>query len=138
MKDGKYGAWPTTEEELISYLHEQENQSHDYNTIAESLANVTVAMFNYFASKQGMTGFQCGWSGMEFIRKTKGIEGPFGIVDGSKLLYPQYDLINQVREWIEDWKPEVGKVAKEKLENDDGMTSPNVRKRWEELAALAK
>lgn len=138
MRNDKYGVWPQTEEELLEYLREQENLPFDYNTVAEALTNVTVAMFNYFASKQGMTGFQSGWAAMEFMRKVRGIEGPFGILDGSKLLYPQYDLVGQVQEWIEDWKPEVGRIAKERLKNDDEHTHPEVRKRWQELAALVQ
>jgi len=141
MKINKFGAWPKTEEELISYLHEQENKHHDYNSIAEALTNVTVAMFNYFACKHGMTGFQCSWSGMQFLRQTRGMEGPFGIVDGSKMLYPQYDIVAEVKKWLEEWKPELGRMAKEKLKqerNESFLPHPYVIARWKELAKYAE
>lgn len=135
MKIDKFGTWPKTEEELLAYLHEQENKPHDYNSVAESLVNVTVAMFNYFACKQGMTGFQCGWSGMQFLKQVRGLEGPFGIVDGTKMLYPQHDIVEDVKKWMEEWKPEISKMAKEKLDESSEYTHPDVKARWKELAA---
>ena len=140
MKQNRYGIWPETEEELIAYLREEENKYHDYDSFIESLANVTVAMFNYFASKYGMTGFQTSIAGLKFLRITRGIEGPFGIVDGTKMLYPQYDILDEVKNWLEEWKPEVGRLAKEKLEkliSENTLVSEAVINRWIELAKYA-
>lgn len=53
----KFGYFPKSEEDFLNYLHELENKPHDYNSIAEALTDATVAFFNYFASKHGMTGF---------------------------------------------------------------------------------
>jgi|SRR5690625_1811255 len=138
MTESKYGVYPKTEEELLAYLHEQDNKQHDYNTIADSLANVTVAMFNYFASKHGMTGWQASWAGLEFIRKTRGLEAPFGIIDGGQLLYPQYDLAEKLNEWIEEWKPEIGKLAKERLKSNSTFASERVIEHWKKLAQYAE
>jgi hypothetical protein len=137
MRNNKYGNWPKTEQELLDYLHSIEEKPHDYNSIAQSLADVTVAMFNYFASKHGMTGFQVGWAGLQIIKMTRGLEAPFGIIDGSRLLYPQYDIKEQVDEWIEEWKPEIGKIAKQKLAEADNQVHPNVINRWKELSVYA-
>jgi hypothetical protein len=137
MEESKYGLWPKSEEELIEYLRKIEDQPHDYSSIAKALTDVTVAMFNYFASKHGMTGFQASYSGLQFLKITRGIEGPFGIVDGSNLLYPQYDLMAQVEKWIHEWKPTLADKAIELLnEKDHELISPNVIERWKEIAAL--
>ncbi|WP_419877700.1 hypothetical protein [Brevibacillus centrosporus] len=132
----KYGYWPKTEQELIDFLHEHENKSHSYESVAESLTEVTLAMFNYFASKQGMTGFQASWGGLQFLKKSRGIEGPFGIIDGSKLLYPQYDLRKQLEDWIKEWEPQLAQMAKEKLEETNCQAHPDVLERWQRLASL--
>ena len=137
MKETKYGVYPDSWEELTKYVNEIEEQSNDYSSIAEALTNVTVAMFNYFACKHGMTGFQVGWAGLKFLGVTRGIEAPFGIVDGSKLLYPQYDIHAEVDKWIEQWKPELGKLALKKLEEDNTFTHPDVIKRWQEYSKFA-
>lgn len=82
----KFGYFPKSEEDFLNYLHELENKPHDYNSIAEALTDATVAFFNYFASKHGMTGYQASWSALQFLAKTRGMEAPFMIVDYEKLL----------------------------------------------------
>lgn len=141
MKTDKYGAWPKTIDELVDYIKSQDEREdgskHDYNSIAEALTNVTVATFNYFASHHGMTGFQASWAGLQFLKVTRNLEGPFGIIDGSKMLYPQYNLKKQLDEWMEEWKPQIGKMDKEQLEERSGLISPGVLARWKELAKYA-
>jgi hypothetical protein len=139
MKIDKCGACPETEQELLDHLHSIEEQPHDYNSIAEALTDVTLAMFNYFANKHGMSGFQASWSGMKFIQKIRGMEAPFMILDSDKMLYPQYDIHKDVEKFIEEAKPQLGKIAKEKLENNTSShVSPNVIERWKELAKFAE
>jgi hypothetical protein len=137
MKNNEFGAWPKTQEELIKILNEHENKQHDYSSVAESLTEVTLAMFNYFASKQGMTGFQASWAAMRFLARSRNIEGPWGIVDGSQMLYPQYDLRVQLEKWMEEWKPQIGKMAVEKLNSESRYAHPDVIARWMELATYA-
>jgi hypothetical protein len=137
MNEEKYGKFPKTMDEFLEYVKQIEDQPQDYNSIAKALTNATVAFFNYFASKHGMTGFQASWSGLQFLAKTRGIEAPFMIVDSSKMLYPQYDLIADVEKFLDDVKPELSKMAKERLEKDnDGFVSKNVLQRWKELATI--
>ncbi|GED73049.1 hypothetical protein BRE01_67510 [Brevibacillus reuszeri] len=138
MNETKCGAWPNSWEELANYVNDLESQNHDYNSIADSLSKATVAMFNYFASKHGMTGFQASWAGLQFLRTTRGMDGPFAIIDGSKLLYPQYNIHSDINKWIEEWKPELGRIAKKKLEEDNKYAHPNVIKRWQELSKYAQ
>lgn len=132
---GNYGVFPKSKEELESFISEQENKSHDYSSISEALTEITLATFNYYASKYGMTGFQAGWSAMRFLGRTRGIEAPFMIVDSSKLLFPQYDLLNDVKKFLEESKVELSKIAQQKLDNDvDEFTSQKVIERWKEIA----
>lgn len=134
----KYGYYPKDLDDFIKYVKEIEEQPHDYNSIAEALTDTTVAFFNYFASKHGMTGFQASWSGLQFLRKTRGMEHPFMIIDGGKLLFPQYDLHSDLEKFIEETKPQLAEVAKEKLEKVDEFTSPRVVAHWKELASQQK
>jgi ADP-heptose:LPS heptosyltransferase len=128
--------YPESLEEFIAYVKEIESQPHSYESIADALTDATVAFFNYFASKQGMTGFQASWSGLQFLRKIRGMEHPFMIVDGGKLLYPQYDLHSDLEKFIEETKPQLKEAAKENLEKVDQFTSKNVVAHWKELASL--
>jgi hypothetical protein len=138
MNEEKYGKFPNSLEEFLEYVKEIENQQHNYNSIAQALTDTTVAFFNYFASKHGMTGFQASWSGLQFLSKTRGLEAPFMIVDASKMLYPQYDLIADVHKFLDDVKPELSKMAKERLEKDTTHVSYNVLNRWKELAGITE
>ena len=134
MKETKYGVYPNSWEELTEYVNELESRPHDYSSIADALTKATVAMFNYFACKHGMTGFQASWAELQFLKTTRGMEAPFAIIDGSKLLYPQYDIHADINKWIEEWKPELGKIAQKKLEEDNSFAHPEVIKRWQELS----
>lgn len=137
MTTNKFGFHPKSIEELVTYIKEQENQPHDYNSVAEALANVTVAAFNYFASSQGMTGFQASWAGLKALGMQRGMEGPFAVVDGTRFLYPQYDPFGDLQKWHEDWKPALGKMAKGILaERGDGMHW-EVRERMEQYSQYA-
>lgn len=138
MRTDKYGAWPQSEKELIDYIREQLDGPQTYNSAAESLANISVAAFNYAAHMQGATGFQAGWAGLQFIRIIRGIEGPFAILDSNQLLYPQYNLLGQVIEWIEKWKVELAPKAKEMLETVGDNAHPNVVEHWRQMAKLAE
>lgn len=126
--------WFKTEDEFLEYVRAQLAGSDDYSSCADSVANIAIAAFNYAASKQGITGFQSGWASLQFLKEVKGIKGPFGIVDGEKFLYPQYDPIGQVIEWEKEWKPWLRQMAKDKLNESSSYIHPNVKKRWEEYA----
>ncbi len=133
MTESKFGYFPKTKEDLDSYIEGLENQHHDYNSIADALVESTLAFFNYFASKHGMTGFQSSWAALNFLGRTRGIEAPFMIVDSSKMLYPQYDLIGEVKKFLEDSKPKLAEIAQKNLEEADEYTSRRVIERWKEL-----
>ncbi|WP_144509847.1 hypothetical protein [Bacillus sp. FJAT-22090] len=130
----KENYFPKDWDDFTNYLTELEEQTHGYNSIADALTLSTVAFFNYFASKHGMTGFQASWSGLQFIKTTRNIDAPFMIVDSSKLLYPQYDLEKDVHEFLENSKKELAAKARENLKDVDKHTNSKVIERWKEIA----
>lgn len=136
---GNYGVFPKTKEELEQFILDQETKPHDYNSIAEALTEITLATFNYYACKHGMTGYQSSWSALRFLGRSRGIEAPFMIVDSSKLLYPQYNLIEDVEKFLEESKPELAKQAQDNLDNEvNNYTSSKVIERWSEIAQYNK
>jgi hypothetical protein len=132
-----YGYWPKDWDDFVEYVKKLEDQQHDYNSICYALRDATLAFFNYFSSKHGMTGFQASWSALDFLGKVYGFKAPYKIIDSSKMLYPQYDLHKELDEFIERSLPELAKIAKERIEktNDGEYVDPDVWKRWTELAA---
>ena len=99
--------------------------SHDYGTICHALTAAAIgaatAMDN---SKQGgITGFQAGYIGWEFIKNWNGLTGPAKIIKFSDLLYPQYESrFNTISEDTWNW---LKKEAVKELDNP-GMMSDDV------------
>ncbi|MGD7046979.1 hypothetical protein FZC83_01955 [Rossellomorea marisflavi] len=127
---------PKTLEEFVEMVKDIESQPQSYNSIAESLADATFAFFNYFASKHGMTGFQASWSGLKFLMKSRGTEHPIMIVEGGKLLYPQYDLHKDLQEFIDDTIPQLKEEAAKNLNEANTYTSERVIEHWKTLAGI--
>jgi hypothetical protein len=132
--------WPKSKEELDAFLDELTSEQHDYNTSALAMAEAALAAFNYIGSTLGCTGFQASCADLAFISKTRHMDGPFALLDGSQLLYPQYDLAARVAEYLKEWPPQLAEKARELIAKDDlhaGLKAhPDVRARWEELAGL--
>lgn len=126
--------WPKTEEELLEVIQKALKGPYDYNTSAEAPVEAALAAFNYVASEVGLTGFQAGWGQMQFIKRSRGLKHPFMLLDSSLMLYPQYNLSNDVNEFMAKSKPHIAKEAKKNLEEKGGRAHPNVLAHWEELA----
>jgi hypothetical protein len=137
---------PQTAEELTAYIQSLVDGGKGaagedgYQYTADATGKAAVAAFNYVAHVFGITGFQAGWASMQFLREVRHLDGPFGIVDGNKLLYPQYNLVEQVQEWVTEWTPQLAPKAKEKLaeaeRNNFKLVHPNVLAHWRKLAAM--
>jgi len=137
MKKNDGGYWPNTKDELLEVIEEELNKEHDYNTSVDALVECALATFNYCAHVLGITGFQASYADMMFIKRTRHLKGPFAILDGEKLLYPQYDLRETFEKYMREWPAQLSKLAEEKLaENKDGYGHPDVIARWKEIAAL--
>jgi len=126
--------WPKTEEELIEYIRSLVDLKHDYGTCVYAISLSAVAAFNYVASKLGCTGFQASCADLDILKRTRSMEGPFMIVDLNKYLFPQYDLRNELEEFISknmDW---VKEQAKKRLAEDNEYTAKSVLAHWKALA----
>lgn len=119
--------------ELNDYIKNLVDQEHDYGTRVYAMSMAATAAFNYVANQLGVTGFQSSIADLDILRRTRRMEGPFMLIDGDKMLYPQYDLHRQLDEALEEWEPWAAKEAKKKLEEDD-YAHPDVKKHWEDLA----
>jgi hypothetical protein len=129
---------PQTAEELVAQIQALVDADHDYNTSADAMWKVALLAFNYAAEKVGATGFQAGYSALKFYGEALSITGPFGVVMADHALYPQYDEVAKVRDWIGDeWRPWLIEEAKKKLAEDHGHASLRVVAHWRALAEVA-
>lgn len=123
--------------ELTGYIESLVQQEHDYGTCVYAMSMAATAAFNYVARRLGVTGFQASCADMDVLRRTRRITGPFMIVDGNKMLYPQYSIERDVREAMNEWMPWAADAARKLLAQDNEHTSPRVIRHWKVLAALA-
>lgn len=125
-------------EDFKEFIDSLDSQVHDYNSIAEALADGLNAFEHYYAHKHGLSGFQVSWAELTFLKKSRGLEAPFMIVDTSKLLFPQYDLKKEIYDFVEESKPELAALAKKKLVESGDYANPTVVQRWKEIAEYTK
>lgn len=128
--------WCKTPEELIAYINSLVNRPHDYGTCVYAMSMAAVAAFHYAASVLGTTGFQASCADMDIVRRTRHLKGPFMILDGEKMLYPQYDLREQLDEFLREGTPWAAKEARKRLATDGEHAHPHVKAHWERLAAI--
>lgn len=129
----KLHPWPKSKEELDAWLEACVKLGQlDYGKAIYALSLSALASFNYMASQCGVTGFQGSCAQLSFLARSRSMEGPFQIVDVSKLLYPQYDVIKDLNEYIEKSKPWLKRMAKKMLKNEKAC--PNVVAHWKNLA----
>lgn len=128
---------PETAEELAEFVSSLVNREHDYGTCVYAMSIAAVAAFNFVAHKLGVTGFQASCADLDILRRVRHLKGPFILLDGENLLYPQYDLRARVDEWIKNtisgWANE---EAKKLLAEKESMTAGTVREHWERLASV--
>lgn len=121
-------------EELAAYIAALVNREHDYGTCVYAMSMAATAAFNHAASRLGVTGFQASCADMDVLRRTRGLKGPFMLVNGEDALYPQYDLPAKVHGFVAEIAPWLAEQAKSML--DEGRdAAPHVRAHWERLAS---
>lgn len=131
--------WPKTIKELEEYIGSLVNREHDYGTCVYAMSLAAVATFNYVAHKLGTTGFQASCADLDILRRTRGMEYGFRILNYEHLLYPQYltsEHFPTHKELLWENREELAKVAKEKL-SDTEFVHPDVKARWEYIASLS-
>ena len=124
---------PHTIEELNDLITALTSRQHDYGTCVYAMSLSAVATFNLVAHILGVTGFQASCADLDIIKRIRSLEGPFAIIDASKMLYPQYDIQNQVREYLTQWRPWAAEQAT-KLLKESQYASPTVIGHWHALA----
>lgn len=124
---------PKTADELAAYIAGLCDRPHDYGTCAYAMSLAAVAAFHYVAHRLGTTGFQASCADMDFLRRTRHLEHGFMLVDASRLLYPQYDLLAEVRRFLSSRLEDLKDEARKLLATNEGASA--VRKRWSEIAA---
>jgi hypothetical protein len=122
-----------TPEELAAYIAGLVDRPHDYGTCVYAMSLAATAAFNYVAGKLGVTGFQASCADMDIVRRTRHMRMGFILLKQEDLLYPQYDLVRRVVEWITDSGPELAKEAAKLLK--EGKAHPDVMAHWRRLAA---
>lgn len=127
--------WPKTTDELDAYISSEVDRQHDYNTSADAMWHAALAAGRYVASRLGLTGFQASCADMAYIGASRGMEPPFGLLDGNDLLYPQSaDLLERAAKWIEEWKPVLAPKARARLSEEHEHVHPHVWAHWQEAA----
>lgn len=126
--------WPKTEEELMSYIDSLVQRQHDYGTCCYAMSLAATAAFNYVASRLGTTGFQASCADLDFIRRSRGIKGPFMMINAEDMVYPQYDIHGKVNEFLAESKPWAAEQAKKNLVEAGDHAHPNVVAHWKKLA----
>lgn len=132
MRDAKV-PWPHTKEQLTQYVESLVNRQHDYGTCVYAMSMAACAAFYYVANQLGVTGFQSSCADMDFIKRTRHMDGPFMLVDASKALYPQYDLMGEVTKMLVESRPWLKERAAKKL-TDSPDAVETVLAHWRRLA----
>lgn len=125
--------WPKSREELNTILDILEKREHDYGTCVYAMSIAALSSYYYMASVLGVTGFQASCADLDFIRRTRNMDAGFIIIDFNKLLYPQYDIYNDLHEAIKANIDKLKEKAKEKLKDCEGAHL-DVIAHWKKLA----
>lgn len=128
---------PKSLEELLKLVDRMLSHNTDYGEATYAISIATTAMFNFMCSKIGATGFMASCADMDVIRRTRGLEHGFKIVDLGRLLYPQYieSFESSYSKTLEENISHIGLEAKKRLENSE-QASDNVKTHWKMLADL--
>ena len=127
---------PDTIEALGEYITSLVDRQHDYGTCVYAMSLAATAAFNHVAHKLGVTGFQASCADLDIVRRTRSMEGPFILLKGEDMIYPQYDLPGKLREAMEEWSDWAAEQAAKKLvESKQENVHPDVWAHWVDLSA---
>lgn len=123
-------------EDLVFYIESLENEEHDYNTSGYATAMAAVAAFNYMAGRLGLTGFQASYAELDFIRRTRNLNCPFMLIKADNMLYPQYNILEDVKHFLKESQGWAKEEALKKINEENSYVHPDVYARWKELAGI--
>ncbi len=128
-----------TLEELNTFIKDELDKNHDYNSAVDVMWKVALAAFEFAAAEVGASGFQASCAELMFLAKSRRIEGPFAVIKADDLLYSKYYISNTVADYINEWMPWASEQAKIKLKtNKKEQVAPKVWEHWQTLAAYTK
>lgn len=120
--------WFKKIEDLKNFIVALSTAHHSYGTACYAMSIAAEATFNYISYVEGVTGFMASCADMDFIRRTRLIDGAFAIVTHEQYLYPQYAYKEQeTREMLEQ---SAAKKALENIQGDLKYVHPNVLQHW--------
>lgn len=124
-------------EDLSKFIQALVDRPHEYGTCVHAMSMAAVVAFNYVAKQLGCTGFQSSCADLDFIRRTRMIQEPFYLVTLRKVFYPQYNITEEIQEFIKKNKDWIREEAKRKMDTDDiNNVHPEVWAHWQRLASL--
>lgn len=126
--------FPQSLDELNEFITSLTERQHDYGSSAYAMSLAATAAFNYIGGKLGTTGFQASCADLDFLRRTRGLDGPFMIMKAEDMLYPQYSLPGNLAEAMDKWEEWAAEQAKKKLAESGNTAHPDVRAHWVKLA----
>lgn len=133
--------WEAThaEDEFYSALSIEGSAGGEaYSQCAEAMAATAVDAFNLVARAVGASGWQASWAELEFLRRSRRIEGPWGVYTMEDALYPQYDLHQRLQDlrWSDDTVKWLGDCAEYALAlRESNVVAPRVADHWRWLVA---
>ena len=132
--------WFKTEDELIAYIREMlawpggaTDGGEGYGRCVHAMSNAALAAYRYIGGKLGVTGFQASCADMQFLVDSRGMKHGALLLDGNDVLYPQYDLVEKAREFVESLRnsADIRQAAAENLAKGRGVE--NVRAHWQAI-----
>lgn len=130
--------FPKSIEEVNQIIEAVTDRNHDYGTCVYAMSIAAISAMNYVAHVLGVTGFQASCADLDIVRRSRLLDCPFTIIKADDLLFPQYDIRQQVEETISGWQGWASEKAAEKLtkQNEgDYPAHPDVIAHWEKLAS---
>lgn len=125
--------------DLVKYIQTLQQMDHDYGTCVYAMSMASQATFNFMARNLGVTGFQASCADLDFLRRTRLMKGPFMIIDLDKALYPQYDLHDDLDNFIHSnigWvREQASEHLAEEAAKEKGFAADRVVEHWKALVA---
>jgi len=72
-----------------------------YGKCVEAMWRAAYIAHEAVARELGVTGFQHSVSSLTLLAALRGWTGPVMVLNGEDVLYPQYDLVQKTRDWLE-------------------------------------
>lgn len=136
MREARVPTFETVAQ-LMEYITDLRDKEHDYGTAVYATSMAAVATFNYMARFLGVTGFQASCADLDILRRTRSIQGPFMVLTLDRHMYPQYDIVSELEEFISENEEWIAQEAKQRLaENEESSfkAADVVVDHWKKLA----